>query len=156
MQNKSSRPTTEVLETHQCWKMLHGVSLGRLAAWVDDHPELFPINFRIDQETIIFRTGPGTKLSAVLQGAPVAFEVDSVDSSTNVAWSVVVKGQAAELEQAQALSTEAAQHLLPWEAGAKDHFVRITPTEVTGRRFTVAHPHIWDITLDDATRAGLE
>jgi nitroimidazol reductase NimA-like FMN-containing flavoprotein (pyridoxamine 5'-phosphate oxidase superfamily) len=156
MENKPSPPSTEVLGADDCWRLLRGVALGRLAVWVDDHPELFPLNFRTDHETIVFRTAPGTKLSAALTGKPVALEADHINSRTNQAWSVVVKGQAAEVEQTEEFRVNVAQLLLPWSPGAKDRFVRITPDTITGRRFTMALPQTWEITLDDATRAGFD
>jgi nitroimidazol reductase NimA-like FMN-containing flavoprotein (pyridoxamine 5'-phosphate oxidase superfamily) len=156
MENKPSAPTIEVLEATDCWRLLRGVSLGRLAVWVEDQPELFPLNFRTDQETIVFRTGPGTKFSAALQGKLVALEADGVNSRTNAAWSVVVKGHAAEVEQTEEFRTNVGQLLFPWSPGSKDRFVRITPTAITGRRFTIALPQTWEINLDNATRAGFE
>lgn len=156
MQHESKTPKTEVLAVSDCWKLLRGVSVGRLAVWVDDHPELFPINFRAVQESIVFRTGPGTKLSAALNGKPVAVEADEINSNTNVAWSVVVKGHAEELQQSGGELSSRAKRLFPWEPGNKDHFISITPQAVTGRRFTIAAPYSWDIALDDALRSGLE
>jgi nitroimidazol reductase NimA-like FMN-containing flavoprotein (pyridoxamine 5'-phosphate oxidase superfamily) len=156
MENKPSTPTTETLNADDCWRVLRGVALGRLAVCVDERPELFPLNFRTDQETIVFRTGPGTKLSAVLNGSPVALEADGINSRTNVAWSVVVKGHATEVEQTDEFRATVAQLLFPWNPGKKDHFIRITPDAITGRRFTIALPQTWEITLDDATRAGFE
>lgn len=156
MQNTPSTPRTQVLEVNECWELLRGASLGRLAVWTGDHPEIFPLTYVTDHETIIFRTGPGTKLNAALAGAPVALEIDGVGSRTNVAWSIVVKGQAAPIELTEESLAGSTHRLIPWESGAKDHFVRITPEEVTGRRFVVAGPHGWDISLDEATRSGLD
>jgi nitroimidazol reductase NimA-like FMN-containing flavoprotein (pyridoxamine 5'-phosphate oxidase superfamily) len=156
MENKPSPPTIEVLETGDCWRLLRGVGLGRLAVWVDDHPELFPLNFRIDRETVVFRTAPGTKLTAALQGRQVALEADGVHAGSNVAWSVVVRGHAAEVEQTEEFRANVAQLLFPWSPGSKDRFIRITPVTVTGRRFTIELPHTWEISLDNATRAGFE
>lgn len=156
MQNTPSTPTTEVLQPRDCWNLLRSVSLGRLALWAGDHPEVFPLTYLTDQETIIFRTGPGTKLSAVLGGAPVALEADEIDAQTNVAWSVVVKGRARELEHTDEFLASNAPRLIAWEPGTKDHFIRITPEVVTGRRFLAASRHAWDASLDDASRSGLE
>jgi uncharacterized protein len=156
MDKSPSAPRTEILDVQGCWELLRGVSLGRLAVWSEDHPEIFPLTYLIDRQTVVFRTGPGTKLTAALCGAPVALEADGVDPRSNVAWSVVVKGPATLVDKSSGFLASAAHRLLPWESGSKDHFVRITPEGVTGRRFTVALPHAWDISLDDATRSGLE
>ena len=54
----------ENLDNHECWRLLRGVSVGRLAVWVDDHPDIFPINYKVDHGTLVFRTADGTKLQA--------------------------------------------------------------------------------------------
>jgi nitroimidazol reductase NimA-like FMN-containing flavoprotein (pyridoxamine 5'-phosphate oxidase superfamily) len=88
----------------------------------------------------VFRTAEGTKLSAAVLGQAVAFEVDGYDADAGEAWSVVVKGRAKELELLQDLFEAMDLPLFPWHASAKPRFVRIEPTEVTGRRFHVVEP----------------
>jgi len=101
----------------------------------------------------VFRTGEGTKLHAALGDAPVAIEADGVNAETGVAWSVVVKGQAAAVKLTQDVLDTIGLLLFPWEAGQKDQFIRITPSEVTGRRFTVTPAVTWWSPLDDAPTA---
>ncbi|NYD79696.1 pyridoxamine 5'-phosphate oxidase family protein [Arthrobacter cupressi] len=146
----------EVLSPEQCWGLLRGVSVGRLAVWVTDHPDIFPVNYKVDHGTLVFRTGEGTKLHAALGETPVALEADGVDQDSGIAWSVVVKGEAAGLKLTQELLDTVGLLLFPWRAGRKDVFVRIVPASITGRRFTVTTPLTWWSPLDDAPRAGLE
>lgn len=129
--------------------------MGRLAVWVSDHPEIFPINYKVDHGSLVFRTGAGTKLAAAL-GKMVAFEVDGTAPNGGIAWSVVLKGSAATLPRTPELLAHIEQLLFPWETGRKDHSLRISPESVTGRRFKVAGPLTWGGPLDEATRAGLE
>lgn len=154
--NKETTPKSETLENADCWKLLRSVSVGRLAVWVDDHPDIFPINYKVDHGTLVFRTGSGTKLNSCLGKDPVALEADGVDVESGVAWSVVVKGQAQQLERTEELLDSVGLLLFPWETGRKDHFVRVTPTSMSGRRFSIAPPLTWWSPLDTATRAGLE
>ncbi|UVJ40089.1 pyridoxamine 5'-phosphate oxidase family protein [Arthrobacter sp. CJ23] len=156
MSNDASLPGAEHLQPHECWAALRGVSLGRLAVWADDHPDIFPVNFTVDHGTLVFRTGPGTKLAAALGEVPVAMEADGVNPDTGVAWSVVVKGKAGAIERIEDVLDTVALLLFPWEAGEKDHFIRITADSITGRRFTVAPPRTWWTPLDDAPRASAE
>jgi hypothetical protein len=156
MTNKPSVPETEALESHQCWELLRRVSVGHLAVWMGDHPDIFPINYKVDHGTLLFRTGDGTKLHAVLGETPVALEADGVNAESGVAWSVVVKGQGTAVSRPDEILDTAGLSLFPWEAGRKDHFIRIVPTSITGRRFTVTPPVTWWTSLDDATRAGFE
>ena len=156
MTNKLTVPEAEVLDNKQCWELLRSVSVGRLAVWAQDHPDIFPINYKADHGTLVFRTGEGSKLHAALSDIPVALEADGVDQNSGVAWSVVVKGSAESIKLTQEVLDTAGLLLFPWQAGRKDHFVRIVPTSLTGRRFKVTPPLTWWSPLDDATRAGLE
>jgi hypothetical protein len=143
MTHKPAATRTEDLPVHECWALLRGVSVGRLAIWDSDHPDIFPINYTVDHGTLVFRTGEGTKLTAVLAGHPVALEADGVDPDTGIAWSVVVKGSGALLSSTGDLLDSFSLRLFPWHAGRKDNFVRISPTSVTGRRFRVTPPAEW-------------
>ncbi|MFQ4149435.1 pyridoxamine 5'-phosphate oxidase family protein [Arthrobacter sp. LAPM80] len=147
---------TTVLATHECWQLLRSVSVARLAVWVHDHPDIFPINFTVDHGTVVFRSGEGTKLTSSLGGTPVALEADGVDQDSGVAWSVVIKGEATDIVAINDVLDTVGLPLFPWEAGHKDHFIRITPTSVTGRRFKVADPASWWNPMADAPRAAPE
>jgi uncharacterized protein len=155
MTKDSEVPETSVLALDDCWNLLRGVSVGRLAVWVNDHPEIFPINYKVDRGSLVFRTGPGTKLATAL-GQRVAMETDGTDTNGGVAWSVMVKGQATALDRTPELMDSMGQWLIPWEPGQKDHFIRIVPERISGRRFKIAAPLAWGGALDDAIRAGLE
>ncbi|HKU01894.1 MAG TPA: pyridoxamine 5'-phosphate oxidase family protein [Arthrobacter sp.] len=141
MHNDPAQLPTEVLDAATCWDLLHGVSVGHLAVLVDGYPEVFPINYKVDQQSVVFRTGEGTKLRAAGGPLAVALEADGRDDSK--AWSVLVKGKAVILEPTQELLKGAALTLFPWQAGEKDHFVRIVPTSVSGRRFAITPPLTW-------------
>lgn len=135
--------TEEHLSEDACWERLRQAPVGRLGVWVEDHPEIFPVTFTVDRETLLFRSGPGTKLDAVLSGMPVAFEVDALDASTSVVWSVLVKGRAEQVIRSVELMEAGDLSLKPWHPGDKAALVRITPAEITGRRFPIADPDWW-------------
>ncbi|MCY1160080.1 MAG: pyridoxamine 5-phosphate oxidase family protein [Citricoccus sp.] len=135
--------TEEHLSQDACWERLRQAPVGRLGVWVQDHPEVFPVTFTVDRETILFRSGPGTKLDAVLSGTPVAFEADALEATTSVVWSVMVRGRAEQITRSVELMDTGDLPLRPWHPGDKAAFVRIIPTEVTGRRFPIADPEWW-------------
>lgn len=143
MTNKPANAPVEELDAHECWAFLRGVSVGRLAVWVTDHPDIFPINYAVDHGTLVFRTGLGTKLEAALGETPVAFEADGVDPGSGIAWSVVAKGNAARIDSIDEVLESFSIMLFPWQSERKDTFIRIAPTSLTGRRFTVADPAQW-------------
>jgi hypothetical protein len=109
--------------------------VGRLAVAVDRYPEIFPVNYVVDQETVIFRTAEGTKLLAIVVSPSVAFEVDGYDSAAGEAWSVIIKGPAREIPMHDLLDD--AFPLFPWTATPKPRFVRVVPDSISGRRFHV-------------------
>lgn len=148
MENLESRPDTEVLSVHECWKYLRSSSVGRVAVVSGDGPEIFPVNYVPDEGTVIFRTGPGTKLDAVLAGQRITLEADGFNTYGTIAWSVIVKGSAEIVTQDDELQESAAIELSPWEPGTKDHLVRVTPAQVSGRRFVISAPSRWWPPLD--------
>lgn len=136
--------------------MLRTVSVGRLAVMADGRPDIFPINYTVDGGTVVFRTGQGTKLSAASGDAAVAVEADGVDPESGLAWSVVVKGTAEVVKQAEDVLDTSRLYLFPWQAGRKDAFVRITPDSVTGRRFKVTEPMTWWTQISSSAKSAHE
>lgn len=122
-----------ILSLTECWALMSSVSLGRLVTSVDGRPQIFPVNFAIQDRTVLFRTAEGTKLVSAAINHDVLFEVDQHDGVEG--WSVIVTGSARVQRSAEEL--DAADHagLLSWTAATKQHFVRIHPLNVTGRRF---------------------
>jgi uncharacterized protein len=101
------------------------------------------VNYLPEDGTVIFRTGPGSKTDALAAGGTVALEADGLNTYGTIAWSVVVKGQA-EVVDLGANEPLPEQDPVPWEKGVKDRLVRITPGELTGRRFVVtSSPTRW-------------
>jgi uncharacterized protein len=137
----ATRSTTPIgmqeLDVAECWRLFRTQEVGRLAVSIAGFPDVFPINYVVDGNSIVFRTAPGTKLAAAVLGRGVAFEIDGYDALAGDAWSVVLKGTAEEIEHM--LDYFAAQELplFPWHASDKPDFVRLVPSEVTGRRFHV-------------------
>jgi uncharacterized protein len=46
----------EVLTPTQCWDLLQSEEVGRLAVTLGYHPDIFPVNFVVDDRSIVFRT----------------------------------------------------------------------------------------------------
>ncbi|WP_307857502.1 pyridoxamine 5'-phosphate oxidase family protein [Paenarthrobacter sp. DKR-5] len=131
------------LKANECWELLRTVVVGRLSVIVEDHPDIFPVNFVVDHGSVIFRTAPGTKLAAALEKSKAAFEVDGYDTETGEAWSVVLKGPLGQITRTEEVINSAALPLFPWQKGTKPFFVRLSPSDVTGIRFAVVEPAHW-------------
>ncbi len=137
MTTSMGSPGADVLPLEQCWQLLRAAVVGRLAVMVEGKPDIFPVNHVIDQETVVFRSGTGTKVFGTLREA-VAFEVDGYDRDGISAWSVVVHGVAHEIQPNEEVGAAQAMPLFRWPRGLRPHLVRIEPTIVGGRRIHVS------------------
>jgi len=130
-----ARTWLEHLSANECWDLLASTPVGRIGVLVDSAPEIYPVNHSVDGHTVVFRTDRGQKLRGLDRSPSVCFEVDGFDPVTKTGWSVLVKGRAREVT-----SAEEERRLLVdlnleyWSAGSKPNWVRIEPTDVTGRR----------------------
>src|SRR5919198_3965805 len=125
------------LTKDECFRLLSEQHLGRLALVDDRGPIALPVNYVLDQHTVLFRTDEGTKLDAAARGARVAFEIDGVNEATRTGWSVLVRGEAAPVTDPAELTRVRALPLYPWAPGAKGHYIRILPALLTGRRIAL-------------------
>jgi nitroimidazol reductase NimA-like FMN-containing flavoprotein (pyridoxamine 5'-phosphate oxidase superfamily) len=122
----------EQLSSAECLDVLRRNDLGRLAVVLDDgQPDLFPVNYVVDGDRVIFRSPSGTKLDHAAL-AKVAFEVD--ERHADGAVSVVVKGVGREITTAMDPDSERQRELELLTPLEGDHWVRIVPGEITGRR----------------------
>jgi nitroimidazol reductase NimA-like FMN-containing flavoprotein (pyridoxamine 5'-phosphate oxidase superfamily) len=118
----------------QCWLAIESTDLGRLAVIrPQGDVDILPINYAVDGTTIYFRTAPGSKFDSLKNRAPVALEIDHFDEEA--AYSIVVKGRAERLEAPAEIDAADALPLAPWIPTVKLRWIRIRPTEVTGRVF---------------------
>ncbi|MCP3989380.1 MAG: pyridoxamine 5'-phosphate oxidase family protein [Actinomycetia bacterium] len=129
-------PELQELSEDQCWRMLAKKKVGRLAVSVENRPDIFPVNYQIDGDSIVVRTAAGLKLAAATLGPSVAFEVDALDELNHSGWSVVVHGPASEVEGVEELIDADRLLIEPWSRGpaVKNRYLRIKPSELTGRR----------------------
>jgi nitroimidazol reductase NimA-like FMN-containing flavoprotein (pyridoxamine 5'-phosphate oxidase superfamily) len=146
----------EKLSFDDCWELLDGDTVGRLAIVVDGHPEIFPVNYVVHRRSIVFRTAAGTKLWGAKMERPAALEIDGYDSATELAWSVVVRGETEILEDQADRDAVDSLGLEPWQPGEKANYVRLNAKAMTGRRFKVNRPDVWNTRLQDRRRASFE
>ena len=118
----------------ECFELLESGGIGRVRYSSAGGIMMLPVNFAVTAKTIIFRTAPDTLL-AVYANAQVSFEVDCLDEALREGWSVLVQGRAHQVtDERQVKRLQERTNLQPWAAGARDVYVRITPTRISGRR----------------------
>ncbi|HEY0932945.1 MAG TPA: pyridoxamine 5'-phosphate oxidase family protein [Trebonia sp.] len=130
----TDRAGLEILHLGDCFGLLKSVPVGRVGFAAGGEVVILPVNFLVDGQDVAFRTGAGSKLSAVEVGQYVGFEADAYDEATRTGWSVVVNG----LAEIVAADAEAARldalGLVTWGGAADRVWVRIRPSSVSGRR----------------------
>lgn len=117
------------LDEDECWRLLGGAEIGRLA-WVSaGRPVVVPVNFRLAGSLIVVRVSPYSRQAREIEDAEVAFEVDDVLIDRHTGWSVLVQGRAT-FDYRREVQGAAE----PWPEGRRPLQVVITPSSVNGRR----------------------
>lgn len=123
-----------MLSPQECLDLLELGGVGRVGFTSAEGVVIVPVNFAVAGMTVFFRTGPDTQLAARADAA-VSFEADHLDESRREGWSVLVQGHARKVtEEDEVRRLEHGAQLEPWAGGARDVYVRITPTRISGRR----------------------
>jgi uncharacterized protein len=134
MAHIDERTGLEELDATECLLLLGRHTVGRLAVVQDGRPAVFPVSYRRDGGTIVFRSDDGTKLAAIARSGEVAFEIDQLDPRSRSGWSVAVTGRATEITDPLELAAVERLRIEPWAPGAKARYVRIAPDTIGGRR----------------------
>lgn len=124
----------EHLTRDECMRLMGSVPVGRIVYTRQALPAVELVNFALADGDIIIRTDAGGKLAAATRGAVVAFETDSLDDTGHTGWSVTVIGQSRAVTDGAEILRLEQMPLTPWAPGRRDHFIRISPTIVNGRR----------------------
>ena len=140
----------EELDAAECWRLLATETVGRVAVTDGSAAHIWPVNFRVRGETVLFRTDRGGKAVDISAHPDVAFEVDGMEKG--LYWSVILNGSA-ELRDADAPGIhEGRDELVTQNPGVKRYFVFVVGT-VTGRRFASAvdRSSVWSSSRRTAT-----
>ena len=137
--SRSTGPTDhgglEVLTLEECERLLASQQIGRIAFISAGEPMILPVNYRVHDGHIVFRTTTGDKLDAARNASSVGFEVDDWDVDAQTGWSVVIAGAARDVEDDEQIAELEALGLRPWaDAVDRSNWVRVFPHEVSGRR----------------------
>lgn len=136
----SAHPALVPLDEEECLHLLQPGGVGRIAFEGRYGLTVLPVNFRMADGSIVFRTVAGGSTDEDLNTGvenveyKVAFEVDRIEELTPGGWSVLVHGSlhhvTSDEERAEAEKTG----VEPWGGGARQHYLKIRPTRLTGRR----------------------
>lgn len=128
----NTSPVSEIAED-TCWGYLASQQVGRLVTAADGRPDIFPVNYVLDGQAIVFRTALGGKVHDLVTNSRVAFEIDGWDDEGG--WSVVLHGSAEVVDDEATLARFAKAPLRPWVPTVKPIWVRLVPADLGGRAF---------------------
>lgn len=130
----------QLLTDDESRELLHQSDVGRIGVTMGAIPAIFPVNYAVIDDAIVFRTAPGSKLSAATSGAVVAFEVDDYDRRDRTGWSVLVVGRSEVVHDLDTTFKVLDSGLEPFADGLRSAIVRISIEMISGRR--IARPGI--------------
>jgi len=127
-------PVLAELSRAECLRLLATVPIGRISYTRQALPAVDPVNFALYDGAIVIRVDAGGKLAAATRRTVVAFQADHIDLLLRSGWSVTVVGRCEEVTDAGDIARLDNLGLEAWAPGTRDHFIRIVPGIVTGRR----------------------
>ncbi|MDP9867212.1 MULTISPECIES: pyridoxamine 5'-phosphate oxidase family protein [Streptosporangium] len=134
------RPRLEKLEADECMRLISPGGVGRVAFNTPAGPVVMPVNYVIHHGAVLLRTAFGGPLDEDLRTGvegvefKIAFEVDRIDDPNRQGWSVLVRGPAHHISSEEEQAAVVGAGVEPWAGGERKLYIRITPTEISGRR----------------------
>lgn len=134
------RPALEVLDEAECLRLISPGGVGRLAYQGRYGLTVLPVNYKLHNGAIVFRTAQDSPTGEDLQTGmanaeyQVAFEIDDIDLVTREGWSVLIHGPAHHMTSPAERASVQESGVEPWPAGQREQAIRITPTHIAGRR----------------------
>ncbi|MGP3915947.1 pyridoxamine 5'-phosphate oxidase family protein [Nonomuraea sp. 10N515B] len=132
----AAEPALEVLDREECLRLVAPGGIGRVAFNGSYGPTVLPVNYKIHEDAIVFRTSYGgpmdQDLRTGLEGVEIkiGFQVDRIDEARQEGWSVLIQGPAHHVPPDEVPDVD----VTPWAGGDRPLYIRIVPHQVTGRR----------------------
>jgi nitroimidazol reductase NimA-like FMN-containing flavoprotein (pyridoxamine 5'-phosphate oxidase superfamily) len=136
----------EEIDQAECLRLISPGGVGRIAFTGRFGPTVLPVGYKLHDGAIVFlmaRDGPTNEdLRTGIAHAEyhVAFEIDEFNVVDRAGWSVMVQGSVHHVDSADERASLLAEWVEAWPEGAREHFIRITPTHISGRRISHMEP----------------
>ena len=130
----ASAPVLTELGRGECEDLMRSGGIGRMVFRASEGPVAIPVNFKMLETAVVFRSTEHGSIGAIEPGDPVSFEIDRIDDAMSEGWSVLASGTAhrvsepAELLRVEALGVE------PWAGAGRNAYFCIAVTALSGRR----------------------
>jgi len=122
-----------ILSRAESLELLASASVGRVVLTANALPAALPVNYVVDGETVVFRTGAGIKLDAAERGTVVAFEADHFVDELRMGWSVLVVGVARLLTDPVDVAHADLLAIPTWAELSPAGYVRVEIGSISGR-----------------------
>ena len=124
------------LSYERCRELLSSAEVGRVALCTDSGPLIWPVNYSVVEDAVVFRTAPYGVLGTRAWNSRLAFEVDRLDLERQQGWSVVATGVGEMIEDPDELAViRRFRDPQPWAGGAaRLLYVRLHWERLTGRQ----------------------
>lgn len=130
----SAQATLEEIDEAACERLVAPGGVGRVVYVDGEKPVALPMNFRMLDGSVVFRTAESSPLTSATPPEPVSFEVDHVDDALREGWSVLMTGSVELVSGQDERARVDALGLEPWAGGSRSTYVRLAPRYTTGRR----------------------
>ena len=134
----------EEMDEAECLRLVAAQEVGRIAFNGRYGPTVLPVNYRLYEGSIVFRTRQDSPLDEDLRTGianaeyKIAFEIDELHPAAREGWSVLIQGSAHHVTSSDEQQAVTRVGVSPWPGGPKELFMRIRPTRITGRRISHA------------------
>jgi hypothetical protein len=106
---------------------------------------VLPVNYKLHEGAVVFRTAQDGPLDEDLRTGiaraeyKVAFEIDDFDLVAREGWSILIQGAAHHVDSEEERASVLEAGVEPWPGGKREHFLRIIPLRISGRRIRQTH-----------------
>jgi nitroimidazol reductase NimA-like FMN-containing flavoprotein (pyridoxamine 5'-phosphate oxidase superfamily) len=124
------------LDRTECLHRLAPAGVARVAATVAALPTIFPADYALLDDDIVFRAVAGATLRTAVRGTVIALQVDDIEPGAASGWSIVVVGHAHELTSPDEIAS--AHRLLLYRGqarGTAESFFCLSTEVLSGRSF---------------------
>ena len=130
----------ELMDEAECLRLIAGGGVGRIAYSGEYGLTVLPVSYKLLDGSIVVRTPLGSSTDEALRtgirGADyrVTFEIDQVGHDAEEGWFVVIQGPAHHVDAYDDCLSAWVPGQRSAEWHSREHFVRITPSLIVGRR----------------------
>lgn len=134
------RRVVERLDEAECLRLLGTGGLGRLVYSSRYGPMALPVEYKLHEGSVVFRTAQDTYTDEDLRTGiahaeyNVAFEIDQFDLETREGWTVLIRGSAHHMDTEAERTSIIGAGVESWIEGEPEHVIRIIPARIWGHR----------------------